>query len=100
MSTTTADYFTTIAQQGQDASRAAADAWVRAVQGTSVRLPSVASVAAAHEVIDQMSDLAISLVNVQRSLAKQYAETVVGATENAVRQLQETAASAGNVTAE
>lgn len=89
MSTTTADYFTSMAQQAQDASRAATQAWVRAVQGTSVRLPSVAGVSLTHEVIDQLSDFTISLVNVQRSLAKQFTESAISAVEGAVERAQQ-----------
>jgi hypothetical protein len=89
MSTITTDYFTTLAQQAQDASRAATESWVRTVQSTSTRLPAVTGVAAAHEVIDQLSDFTISLVNVQRALAKQLTESFAGAAESAVKQAQD-----------
>lgn len=85
----TQEYLTTLTQQTQEASRAAAEAWVRAIQNASFGMPAATGVAATHEVIDQMSDLAVSLINVQRTLAKQVTQSMASASESVFAQARE-----------
>ena len=88
------EQYTAFAKQGQAAAVAAVDAWTRAVQETAVRVPTAAVEAATTQAVDQAFDFVVSLIDVQRGVAKQFTGTTVEAAAQALEQVTRTVSDA------
>jgi hypothetical protein len=91
------DQYAALTQQGQQATQAFVDAWIQSVQDTSIRVPSVTAQAAAQQVVDQVCDLAVSVIDVQRKFGKQFVTSSASIAEDVARRATTAANQAGTV---
>jgi hypothetical protein len=89
------DQYTEFAKRGQEAAFAVVDAWTRAVQDSAVQLPSVTTQAAAQQVIDQAYNFAGTVLDIQRSFAKQLVATSASVAEDVANRATAAANEAG-----
>lgn len=97
--TTVQDQYAAFARSSQEATLAVVDAWSRSFRDIAVKLPAVTAQASTHEAIDQVFDLAVTLINVQRDLIKQLATATSAAVEDAVGRATKAAAEASTIVA-
>ena len=89
--TTLQDQYTDFARHGQEATLAVLDAWTQSFRNAAVKLPTVTAQAASHEAIDQVFDLAVTLIDVQRNFTKQLATATTHVAEDAATRATEAA---------
>jgi hypothetical protein len=98
--TTLQDQYATFARSGQEATFAVVDAWSRSFRDAAVKLPAVTVHAASHEAIDQVFDLAVTLIDVQRNLTKRLATATATVAEDAADRVTKAAAEATTIVAQ
>jgi uncharacterized protein YcbX len=92
--TTLQDQYAAFARNGQEAAIAVLDAWTQSFRNAAVKLPSVTAQAATHEAIDQVFDLAVTLIDVQRNFTKQLATATTHVAEDAANRATQVATEA------
>ena len=92
--TTLQDQYTAFTKSGQEATVAVLDAWTQSFRDAAVKLPIVTAQAASHEAIDQVFDLAVTLIDVQRNFTKQLATATSHVAEDAATRATQAATEA------
>lgn len=96
--TTFQDQYVDVARNGQAATLAVVDAWTKAFQDAAVKLSGTVQTAS-HEAIDQVFDLAVTLIDVQRNFAQQLASGAATAVEDAAGRVSKVAEEASTIAA-
>jgi hypothetical protein len=83
------DQYTEFAKQGQEAAYGVVEAWSKSVQEAASQLPSLITQAGAHKVVDQIFDFTAAVIDVQRSLVKQFITSSTTVAEDLKQNLTE-----------
>jgi hypothetical protein len=94
--TTLQEQYVTLVRQGQEATLAVVDAWTKSFQDAAVKLPRTVQTAS-HEAINEVFDLAVTLIGIQSNLTKQLTSAAASVVEDAAGRMSRAAAEAGTI---
>jgi len=94
--TTLQDQYVSVVRHGQEATLAVVDAWAKPLQDAAVKVPRTLQTTS-HDTINQAFDLAVALIDVQGTLAKQLASAAATVVEDAASRMSKAVAEVSTI---